>query len=302
MSFPWHRYVDDIDALFTPSNDWDFEVIQLGAGQLGYRACTAELPGVTLTWERLNQSMRSYQLMRQNVFFAGFVLATKSPVLWKGQEIYPDTPLIFGSLEQDMVLPAESLLLTIEILPDVAEPIGLMGLAPGVWHSNPQALTKFHASCRQVAQMLAHTQGLWAPDQPHRQAMGERIVQQFLTLLEQPANVLPTRQYEIMNRTENFLTSSGWNEGHCVNDLALAIGVSRRTMHRAFKDLVGIGPKGYLRLVRLHRFRQTLAQGDACSSVTEAALISGFDHFGRAARYYREQFGELPKQTRKRLL
>ncbi|MCV6583895.1 MAG: helix-turn-helix domain-containing protein [Marinibacterium sp.] len=81
--------------------------------------------------------------------------------------------------------------------------------------------------------------------------------------------------------------------------MADAIGASRRTMHRAFKDLFGVGPKGYLRLVRLHRFRQSLLQGpDAC--VTDAALDAGLGHFGRAARYYREQFGELPRDTLER--
>ena len=50
------------------------------------------------------------------------------------------------------------------------------------------------------------------------------------------------------------------------------------------------------RALRLDAARQRLLDG-ACANVTEAALAVGFGHLGRFSEYYKERFGELPRQT-----
>ena len=55
-------------------------------------------------------------------------------------------------------------------------------------------------------------------------------------------------------------------------------------------------PMNALRALRLDAARQRLLDG-ACANVTEAALAVGFGHLGRFSEYYKERFGELPRQT-----
>ena len=52
-----------------------------------------------------------------------------------------------------------------------------------------------------------------------------------------------------------------------------------------------------LRALRLDAARTRLKLDDA--SVTEVALSVGFAHLGRFSEYYRERFGELPRETRR---
>ncbi|SNS51063.1 transcriptional regulator, AraC family [Tropicimonas sediminicola] len=83
-----------------------------------------------------------------------------------------------------------------------------------------------------------------------------------------------------------------------VDDVADAAMTSRRTLYRAFREVMGQPPHVYLRTMRLHRMRQTLLRAsDGRMSVTRAATISGLDQFGRVSGSYRDLFGELPSQT-----
>ncbi len=81
-----------------------------------------------------------------------------------------------------------------------------------------------------------------------------------------------------------------------LDDLARAAGVSARTLHMYCKRRFGVGPMVWLRHVRLEAARQMLARDPDCL-VTHAAMEFGFGHLGRFSAYYRERFGELPRQT-----
>lgn len=82
-----------------------------------------------------------------------------------------------------------------------------------------------------------------------------------------------------------------------VEDLCAAAGVSRRALQYCFNDILGVTPAAYLRAVRLNGARRSLK---ACHSVTEAAALWGFWHFGRFAADYAAMFGELPSATARR--
>ncbi|MGJ7490879.1 AraC family transcriptional regulator [Variovorax sp. ZT4R33] len=84
-----------------------------------------------------------------------------------------------------------------------------------------------------------------------------------------------------------------------LEDLARAAGVSPRTLHMHCKRRFGVGPMVWLRHVRLEAARRML-ESDADCLVTDAAMEFGFGHLGRFSAYYRERFGELPRQTAKR--
>lgn len=301
MDIHWQRGVDEIDAVFTPNEDWEFELFQLAPGLLGYRACAVELSGMMITYETLDQPVRSFQKMRQNAFYAGFVLHASRPVLWKGQEVGPDHALVFGGVDHDMVVPENTLVMCIQVAPDRATKTGLAGLEPGLWSCDADALREFIATCTALSRNTIGPSLGQYPDSDARDAIQMTLLSQLLTALASPTHIQPSRKYQIIHKAEDFMVRQGWDDRLGIDDLADSIGVSRRTVHRSFKDIYGMGPQGFLRLVRLHHFREALTRsGNIC--VTDAALHAGFEHFGRAAQYYRKQFGELPKQTLKRAL
>ena len=82
-----------------------------------------------------------------------------------------------------------------------------------------------------------------------------------------------------------------------ISRICEAANVSLRTLHRAFHEVCGIGPKAYFLRMRLGLLRRALLNQDRIGGVSDAANQLGFWHMGQLARDYRAQYGELPSQT-----
>jgi AraC-like DNA-binding protein len=85
-----------------------------------------------------------------------------------------------------------------------------------------------------------------------------------------------------------------------VGELAAHVHVSVRSLEEGFQRYLDTTPMSYLRRVRLDRARAELALADPREqTVAAVARRWGFQHLGRFAQVYREQFGELPTETLK---
>lgn len=83
-----------------------------------------------------------------------------------------------------------------------------------------------------------------------------------------------------------------------VSALCHAIGVSERTLRKAFHRVHGVPPCRHLRMLRLSNARRALLSADGTlAKVTEIALSFGFVELGRFSVEYKKAFGESPSQT-----
>lgn len=85
-----------------------------------------------------------------------------------------------------------------------------------------------------------------------------------------------------------------------LTEIAAAVGVSGRALHKGFKNYRNTTPMRYLRDLRLDGVRRELQGAAAHISVAEIAYAWGYLNLGRFALAYRKRFGELPSQTRMR--
>ena len=98
----------------------------------------------------------------------------------------------------------------------------------------------------------------------------------------------------MVDRARAFILSQP-AANHSVEALCEHLHMSRRGLHSAFIQVVGVNPCTYIRQVRLHGARKDILSG--VPSVSEAAMRWGFWHFGMFSHYYKNQFGELPSET-----
>lgn len=84
-------------------------------------------------------------------------------------------------------------------------------------------------------------------------------------------------------------------------ELCAAIGVAERTLRVCCHEHLGVGPKQYLLLRRLHLAHRALGEAiPGKATVTDIATQFGFWQFGRFAGEYRALFGESPSATLRR--
>jgi adenylate cyclase len=76
--------------------------------------------------------------------------------------------------------------------------------------------------------------------------------------------------------------------------------VAERTLQKHFRTFFDLSPQEYLRRTRLAVAREELLDATERVTVTEVAIRSGFNHFGRFSVEYRECFGESPSATLRR--
>lgn len=102
---------------------------------------------------------------------------------------------------------------------------------------------------------------------------------------------------EVLQRTRAFLEARRTEAVH-VSELAVAAGVSERTLRRVYREFYGVGPRTFVFLRQLMKVHQELMTSTPDeTTVTNVLTHWGVWEFGRFAGRYRQYFGELPHQT-----
>jgi AraC-like DNA-binding protein len=108
------------------------------------------------------------------------------------------------------------------------------------------------------------------------------------------------RHQAVMRRLEGVLEAS-FREPLYMTELCRAAGASYRTLRDCCQEHLGMSPKRYLWLRRMHLARRALRKADAeTTTVTEIATNYGFWELGRFSVTYRSLFGEPPSTALRR--
>lgn len=83
----------------------------------------------------------------------------------------------------------------------------------------------------------------------------------------------------------------------CIDELCIAMRVSRRYLEYIFADVFGTSPSRYHRLLRLHEVRRRLKNPDVTTTVTSESFALGFNHPSLFSCHYKKAFGESPGIT-----
>jgi AraC family ethanolamine operon transcriptional activator len=175
-----------------------------------------------------------------------------------------------------------------------------LGNEPGVLNADPARLQAFRTTLARLLDTVTSTPSMLA-DAGVCASFERSVIMGLSELLldvgEADTRSGPSRNWKLVGTVRELVEASA----DCplsVAELCLRLGVSRRTVQYAFDEILGTNPASYLRAVRLDRVRKDLLHA---GSVTDAATRWGFWHFGHFSNDYREQFGELPSETLRRL-
>lgn len=132
------------------------------------------------------------------------------------------------------------------------------------------------------------------------------IVQNFLPLLLDciPGAASQTKAFERHNsrvmlvKQAEAMIHENLDKPITLTDIYQSLYTSRRTLIYAFKDVVGMTPIAYIKVLRLNAVRRKLLASDPeMVSVSQIAYHYGFWSAGHFARDYKTFFGQSPSQT-----
>jgi AraC family transcriptional regulator, ethanolamine operon transcriptional activator len=107
-----------------------------------------------------------------------------------------------------------------------------------------------------------------------------------------------TQRLPIVRRVEEFMRGK-LSEPLMLHDFCQAARASQRTVEYAFSSVYGMGPKQYLKVLRLNEVRRVLkSEPRQEASIKAVAYRMGFWHLGHFFTDYRRLFGETPEQAR----
>jgi AraC-like DNA-binding protein len=158
-------------------------------------------------------------------------------------------------------------------------------------------LQRLHATAAYLAENAPEIIGHHEASRGLEQALIEAMVA-CLTTADVAEDRAAQRRHEAIMRRFRTAVAENPDQPLYIPELCKAIGVSDRTLRVCCQEHLGMSPKQYLLLRRMHLARRTLRNSaPTATTVTEIAAQHGFWQFGRFAGEYRSLFGELPSTT-----
>ena len=115
----------------------------------------------------------------------------------------------------------------------------------------------------------------------------------------QEVNETPSEDDLLMKRVVAYLEDNLNNSDITIDDIAQAVAVSRTSLHRKMKQMMGTSPMEFLREARIRKAAKMLTTTE--KNVSEVAYLCGFSDPKYFSKCFKTTFGQTPteyKQTR----
>ena len=158
-------------------------------------------------------------------------------------------------------------------------------------------LQRLHAAAGQLAENAPEIIGNPEAARGLEQLLIHALVD-CLSLGQASEDRLALRRHATIMRRFRRAVEEAPDQALYIPELSKAIGVSHRTLEVCCQEQLGMSPKRYLLLRRMHLARRSLRdRASDITTVTEIATRYGFWHLGRFAGAYQSLFGEAPSAT-----
>ena len=301
--------VNDIDEFTDNMAGWDNDWRQLEAGHPQNRIDTIAGQHTIIQQLNLSHSIHQQGKTSNELMVFGFP-STQTRLNWEGREFVGPAMYNFsGANGYDVVSRPGFCGVTLSFsrvnLSHIAKQLKLPATQvfdsnlPHLLSGQNYALGEFRQYLYGLCDSLSNAR---TPENYHfaRGELDKELPVRFLTALAEPR--LTSSSQPLKTRQKGLRLAVDYIEANCqynpdVLDICVATGLSWRSLDRAFKERLGIGPKRYLLNLRLTQARRQLKCAPPRTKVVEIANDWGFWQMGDFAREYRKMFGELPSKS-----
>lgn len=291
--------------------DWSQDYLQLSAGPFSGEIVEASIETVQVFKESISQCIDEKANPRPNSYTVGIPIEVEEGGFWQGRPLAPDSVMSLRANEElHFRTPRESSILVAVIdsstFDQYAQETAGLDVAALISRAQcnhlPPAVAQYYRSVlSEVLVSVASTPEVFEY-RASAKALAETVMNASLVALsarsgrECPSRGCHSVQRAIVERARNYILSNR-EDPPSVSDLSAYLKMSRRGLHHAFMNVLGINLNTFIRFVRLHGVRKDLLGASATDSVSGIACKWGFWHMGMFCSYYKALFGETPSTT-----
>jgi len=301
--------LDSFEGMHQAIQGSHVDVIQLGRGQFRGSLSHIGIGDFSLSIGSFSVGIRTQRVATDDKLVIGMLLSSQNRVTHWSFDMRPaDVLVIPPSTEHDGSFHGAAAYAAIRL--DLAEVASLFKGEPRL--SDPATwLSKNHyradpligiAATRRLPLLVARLAQQQANLSDHAADFWKRSIVDGVTgtivhsLPPDSRGPLPSAM-QLVRNVEAYLDAFSLRPVH-ISELCTYYNVSRRSLHRAFYDVLGLGPLTFLRHKRLCAVHSVLRDSDpATVTVAMVAMQQGFIELGRFAHYYHSLFGEYPSGT-----
>jgi AraC-like DNA-binding protein len=301
--------LDSFEGLHNAIRGSHVEVTQLGRGKFRGALSHVGIGDFSLSIGSFSVGVRTQRISTDDKLVVGMLLNADDRVTHWSFDMRPADVLIMPpSTEHDGIFHGASAYAAIRL--DLAEVMSLFKGEPrlsdpaawlnkNVYQADPSigmAATQrlpliISRLARQQAAMSDAVADFW------KRSIIDAVTGTIMQSLPPDSRGLSPSAMQLVGKVDDYLEAAGVRPVH-VSEICAHLNVSRRTLHRAFYDVFGLGPITYLRHKRLCAIHSVLRDSNpATTTVAQVAIRHGFIELGRFSHYYHSLFGEYPSET-----
>ena len=301
--------LDSFEGLHQAIQGSHVEVMQLGRGKFRGSLSHVGIGDFSLSIGAFSVGVRTQRVPTDDKLVIGMLLNAEDRVTHWSFDMRPADVLIMPpSTEHDGIFRGASAYAAIRL--DLAEVTSLFKGEPRL--SDPAAwLTKNHyradasisvAATRRlplIISRLAQHQGALSDAAADfwKRSIVDAVTGTIMHALPPDSRGHLPSATQLVGKVDDYLDTTGLRPVH-ISEICAHLNVTRRTLHRAFFDALGLGPITFLRYKRLCAIHSVLRDNDpATTTVAQVAIQHGFIELGRFSHYYHSLFGEYPSET-----
>lgn len=302
------RTFDEVEAFWIEATGVSPSLTQLSGGSLNFKVRSDEFAGVTLTWVKSEGRQLWRDMVQDKRLHFGYMIESTGVVRSAGLELGATDALVWiPGREVDYLLDGPLFSLEFTVSEDLVAALG--------WEPAGAPLQKVPEAHLLHLTYVAQMASTWLDTAINldnktfeiRLNVWRDLLLDALAKVLQPwfqnsdleLSALPaSKQYNIIRSAEVLFNNRELEVSPDSSAIAADLGISRRKLYYAFQNTLGIGPRRFIELKRLHQLRRDLrsAHRDE-TSVTELAYNNGFTQLGRLSGLYKKHFGEGLRET-----
>lgn len=285
------------------------DVMQLERGKLRGTLSHVGIGDFSLSIGAFNVGMRTQRISTDDKLIIGMLLSASDRVTHWAFDMQPaDVLVIPPGVEHDGIFHSASSYAAIRL--DLSDLPAMFGGTPRLSDAETWREKNHYrasgalgmAAAEKLPQIVAHlarqpealseaTSEFW------KRAIVDCVTATIVTALPpDDSGYLPSAM-KLVRHVDDYLEAAGARPVH-VSEICAEFRLSRRSLHRAFHEVFGMGPVMFLRHKRLCTIHSILRESaPGTTTVSKVAIEQGFIELGRFSQYYRTMFGEYPSQT-----